>query len=105
MKHTFLKQVITIVSLILLVASFTTTAQQEKISLCHFTGTHDFGWGIIAIGTELSVPTPAAAAHQEHGDVLMYVLRTMDSGEAVCVPDRDGDRSADDEDAFPDDPN
>jgi len=93
------------VGVVLLSASLTATAQQEKISLCHFTDTYDFGMGTIAIGTELAIPEPAAAAHQEHGDMLTYVLRTMDAGETVCVPDRDGDRSADDEDAFPDDPN
>src|SRR5687767_6612498 len=108
MENKFFKQVIitaSIVSVVLLFVSFTATAQQEKISLCHFTDTHDFGFGTIAIGKELSLPQPAVATHQEHGDMLTYVLRTMDSGETVCVPDRDGDRSADDEDAFPDDPN
>jgi hypothetical protein len=102
MKYTFLKQLIIIVAVLL--ASFVAFAQEEHTSLCHFTDTHDFGMGTIAIGTELSLPEPAAAAHLQHGDMATYVLRMMDAGETVCVPDRDGDRSADDEDAFPDDP-
>jgi hypothetical protein len=105
MRQLLFKQLTFFVSMVLLAVGFTVTAQQEQVSLCHFSNTHDFGFGNIAIGTELALPEPAAAAHQAHGDVLMYVLRSMPSGETVCVSDRDGDRKGDDEDAFPDDPN
>ena len=76
-------------------------AQQSKSSVCHITGTYDFGNGSVPIGHVINIADPALPTHIEHGDATEYQMQTLPDGDTVCTPnlDSDGDGVLNDVDA------
>lgn len=76
-------------------------AGQNKTSVCHVTGTYDFGNGPVPIGHVITIADPALPSHIDHGDAVDYTLQTLPDGGTVCTPnfDNDGDGVPDSADA------
>ena len=90
--------------MLILFMNFSVAAQPNRSSICHMTDTFDFGYGLIAIGHEITIAGPALDAHIRHGDAINYVLRNLPDSSIVCSSDMDNDGAGDDMDAFPNDP-
>jgi VCBS repeat-containing protein len=58
---------------------------QEKVDVCHITGTYDFGQGEVPIGHVISIADPAYETHIAHGDPEVWELRTLPDGSEVCT--------------------
>ncbi|MFC2031659.1 hypothetical protein ACFLWA_13145 [Chloroflexota bacterium] len=60
---------------------------QEKVDVCHITGTHDFedGQGEVKVGHIVSIADPAYDSHIAHGDPEVYTLRDLPNGSQVCT--------------------
>jgi VCBS repeat-containing protein len=58
---------------------------QERVDVCHITGTYDFGQGEVPIGHVISIADPAYETHIAHGDPEVWELRTLPDGSEVCT--------------------
>lgn len=59
---------------------------QDKVDVCHITGTHDFddGEGEVPIGHVITIADPAYPAHIEHGDPPAHIEVQLPDGTWVC---------------------
>ena len=60
-------------------------AGQEKIDVCHITGTFDFGSGEVPVGHVIGIADPAWPAHEEHGDPAAWALISDADGNEYCT--------------------
>jgi hypothetical protein len=62
-------------------------AGQEKVEVCHITGTATVdGVPDTPVGHVISVAAPAYRAHIAHGDPEQWNVVTLDDGRTVCTP-------------------
>lgn len=90
MKRSLLVLVLLFVSILMLITAPVVAAKQEKVKICHITGKHDFGEGVVPIGHVISVARPALPSHIDHGDLELEksALKVMLDGSEVCtIPD------------------
>jgi len=61
---------------------------QEKVAVCHITGTHDFGddQGEVPIGHVITIAEPAYQSHLDHGDPEVWCIDRLPDGTEVCKP-------------------
>lgn len=63
---------------------------QDKVDVCHITGTHDFGDGEVPIGHVITIADPAYLAHIEHGDPPAHIEVQLPDGTWVCKASSEG---------------
>ena len=75
-----------LIAVLMAVLVATVQAGQDKVELCHITGTHDFGAGFEEpYGHIITIADPAYQSHIDHGDPEAYELAFKD-GDQVCKP-------------------
>ena len=60
-------------------------AGQDKVDVCHITGTFDFGAGEVPVGHVIGIADPAYPAHMEHGDPAAWALVYDADGNEYCT--------------------
>jgi hypothetical protein len=85
MKKLRFVSTIGVLVVLLLVAATSAYGGQEKVDVCHITGTYDFGTGEVPIGHVINIADPAYETHIAHGDPEVWELRTLPDGSEVCT--------------------
>ena len=84
-----MRYIVPVMLIAVLLTVLVTTAyagQEDKVTVCHITGTHDFGAGFEEpYGHIITIADPAYQSHIDHGDPEGYELAFKDGGE-VCKP-------------------
>ena len=83
-----MRYIVPLLLIAILLAVFVTTvsAGQDKVEVCHITGTHDFGAGFEEpYGHIITIADPAYQSHIDHGDPEAHEYVFKD-GELVCKP-------------------
>jgi hypothetical protein len=83
-----MKYFVQLLLIVVLLAVLVTTAYagQDKVTVCHITGTYDFGAGIEEpYGHIITIADPAYQSHIDHGDPEAYEPAIKDGNE-VCKP-------------------
>jgi hypothetical protein len=87
MKKLRLVSTIGVLVVLLLVAATSAYGGQERVDVCHITGTYDFGdgRGEVPIGHVITIADPAYDSHIAHGDPPAHVEVALPDGTVVCT--------------------
>lgn len=77
--------VLVLVSVPLFIPVSIVSAGQEKVAVCHITGTYDFGGGEVPVGIVISIADPAYQHHLDHGDPPVWTVIYLEDGSEVCT--------------------
>ena len=83
-------------SVLLLMCGVGAYAGEEKVDVCHITGTYDFGSGEIPIGHVINIAGPAYPSHIDHGDPEVWAIVELPDGTEVCTASSSSSRVWDD---------